>query len=768
MEENSKTFLFKIKSLNFEVFSYRILLGVIALLPLFVLPFGIFAVDFSKAIFVYIGVSISAIFFLLWSASRKSITYQNSFIIKSLFFVSFAWFVSAMFSKNISLSIFGVGYETGTVIFVFYLSVIVFLISVMFRSVEQIAQIYKAIFLSAIVLFVLQFLHTGLGVDIQPWNIFQGKLASVLGNWSDLGIFFGLIVILSLFYIEYGGESRKKQVFLWIILIISLIAVYFVNFSTLQYVLGFFVLGLMTYRIANPPHFEGSLQGDDVVFLSPSLFVFLAVVSFTVLHKWTGGLINLLGIQFTQIAPSWMATVDVIRGALSVDLVFGSGPNTFLYDWLMFRPETISNTDFWDARFNSGSGRLLSMIAETGLLGGIAFATFIASLLFYGRKAIQYKEHSLERMFLVSSFFGTLYLWVFTIIYSPGFLVSIFAGVFTGIFVASLGLVNYTSRKNIIFDKNTRKGFSAYFIALIIMSGFMFLIFVLSSKYIAGYYYTVGLKEATTYNSTIKADKYLRIATAFDPQDVYFRSLSEVGLMRLGEMILRSNEGVSDSDKVQFGNILTSTVQSAKNATIINPADPENWIELGRVYEALMQSNPDGFKSSAVFAYEEALRVSPKDPSLFLALARVELETGNIDDAIKYINEALKIKNNFTVGRVMLAEIAIGQGKLNEAISELEQAIILSPNNPDNAQIILSIGALYFQHGYHEKAQEVIENLVSVNPNYIDARYALGQLYHSMGMTEMAVRQFEAINAIVPENIEVQGILETLRSEKNT
>lgn len=764
MEERKRIFLDRIKSLNFELASYRIFLCVIFLLPLFVLPFGVIAVDFNKAMLTYIGVSTSAVFFLLWSVSKKSITYSNSSIIKSLFLISLAWFVSAVFSKNIALSVSGVGYETGTAVFILYLAIVAFLIPVLFRRAEQLAQIYKIIFFSAIILFAVQLLHTGFGVAVPPWGMFQSKLASVLGSWSDTGIFFGLIVILSLSFIEYGGENRKGKIFLWVVLAISLIAIYFVNFSTLQYVLGFSVLALMVYRLANPPHFEGELQSGSINFLSPPLFVFLVIAVSTFAHQWTGGLINFLGIQFSQVNPSWTATFDVIRGVLYSDFVLGSGPNTFLNDWLMFKPEAISNTVFWDARFTSGAGRLPSMVAEVGILGGVALVTFIASLFYAGRRVFLYKEHSLERMLLVSSFFGSVYLWIFTIIYSPGFLIFIFAGIFTGIFVASLGLVGGARIIEVEIDKNTKKGLSIYFIILLMILGFVFAVFMFGSKYIAGYYYTAGLKEATIYNNAEKADAYLRRAVVFDPQDVYFRSSAEIGLVQLGQMISQSKETASDSEKSQFGNVLTATVQSAKNATIVNPLDPENWMELGRVYETILQLDPGGFKSSATFAYGEAMRVSPKDPTPLLSLARVELQSGNTSEALKYLNDSLEIKSDFTAGHIMIADLAVSKGELKEAISKLEQAVIKSPNNPENIYIVLRIGVLYYQDGYHEKARTIFENLVSLNPNYIDARYSLGLVYYKNGMRDEAIAQFEAIKKLAPENMEVQIILDNLRS----
>lgn len=769
MDEQKRNFLHRVKAFNFEVASFRVLFFVIFLLPLFALPFGVFAVDFSKAMFAYIGVSVSALLFFIWGILKNSITIPKSSILAGLFLILFTFGVSAFLSSNVSLSFFGAGYEVGTFASIFFLAVVSFLIPTLFRKAEHLEQMYKAFFISAFILFVAQFLHTGFGFAVPPWEMFQDRLSGVLGSWNDLGIFFGLITILSLFSIEFGGNGRRERFFLWVALATSLVAVFFVNFSTLQYTLCFFVLAILAYRFANPPNFEGLLRKDTAFFLNPTFFVFIILVAFISAHQWIGGLVNFLGIQFTQISPSWEATLEVVKGSLSSDFFFGSGPNTFLYDWLVFKPESISGTVFWDTRFHSGVGRLPSMVAEIGFLGASALIIFFSSLLYSVKTVVAHKEHSLERMLLVSSFFGSVYLWIFTVIYSPGFLIFAFAGIFTGVFIASLGLVKSNSFIDVALDKNTKRGLLLYFITIFVALVFVGSIFVFSSKYLAGYFYTAGVKEVTHYNNADKANMYLQRAVAFDPQDVYFRSSAEVGLLRLKQMIDQSmeSESVSDAEKTQFGGILTATVQSAKNATIVNPIDPENWMELGRVYETMLQIDPNGFKDSAIFAYKEALRASPKDPTPLLSLARMELQAGNTSEALKYLNDSLKIKNDFTAGHIMIAEVAVSEGELKEAISKLEQAVIKSPNNPENVYIILRIGVLYFQDGYHEKARTIFENLVSANPNYIDARYSLGLVYYKNGMKNEAIEQFEAIKKLAPENKEVQIILDNLRSGRD-
>ena len=51
-----------------------------------------------------------------------------------------------------------------------------------------------------------------------------------------------------------------------------------------------------------------------------------------------------------------------------------------------------------------------------------------------------------------------------------------------------------------------------------------------------------------------------------------------------------------------------------------------------------------------------------------------------------------------------------------------------------------------------------------MTPDYADARYALGLLYDKKGMASMATAQFEDLNKLIPEDNEIQKILNNLRA----
>lgn len=759
----------KIENNMLESIAIYVLQGLIFVLPIFVLPFGVFALDFSKAMLFYTGVLVAFLLFVLALLKNGSVTVPKSFLLVSMFAVAGAWFLSALFSPNKALSLLGAGYETGTFIFFLFLAVVAFLISTLFRSEKQILLSFALLLVSATVLFVVQFLHSGFGVAIPPFQILNDRLANIIGSWNDLGIFFGLAMILAIIMLEADNVAlvtRKVRLFLFGILAVSFVIVFFVNFSTLWYVLGLATLVLGVHSFATSSNMNENVKFGWRRFMRPSIISFLLILFFGLAQVMTTKVITLAGLQYTQVYPTWGTTLDIVGGSLSVNPIVGSGPNTFVYDWLILKPVEIANTIYWDMRFNSGVSRALSMVAEAGLLGGVALAFLFVMTLSSIRSVLSYKERDIKKVLLVTSLAGLIYLWTFMVVATPGFLIFTLTSIFTGLFVASLVLAEKIGTVAITIPTNgTRKGVIARFAMLLVILFSLYSVYVVAVKYMAGYLYTSALNEVSIHNNIDEADTLLKIALQLDPQDVYYRSAAELGLLRLKQIVAQTSEAetVSDADKAIFQSVLGETVQNAKNAVSANSLDPFNWAELGRVYEAILPFDPAGLKESAIVSYKEAILRSPYDPSLFVALARIELQLKNPDEALKYLQESIKIKSNFTASHLMIAQIDAEVGRLKDAISGLESTVIADPNNPDNPYLILQIGILYYQDSDYEKAQSIFERLIEMNPNHADARYALGLLYDKKGMHTQATAQFEELNKLIPGNTEIQKILNNLR-----
>ena len=187
-------------------------------------------------------------------------------------------------------------------------------------------------------------------------------------------------------------------------------------------------------------------------------------------------------------------------------------------------------------------------------------------------------------------------------------------------------------------------------------------------------------------------------------------------------------------------------------------------MQLGRVYESVVALKVEKADEAALNSYVEAFKVSPLDPSPFIASARVAMQTKKIDDARKYLQGALNIKPDFADALFMLSQIEAQAGNLKEAISRTEQTAALSPNN---SGVFFQLGLLQYQNNNFNAARTAFEKAIGLNGNYANARYFLGLIYDRQGLKEKAIEQFTNIAKTNPNNEEVKNILDNLLSGRN-
>ena len=500
------------------------------------------------------------------------------------------------------------------------------------------------------------------------------------------------------------------------------------------------------------------------------MFAAIIIVFFILFQGTTVKINNILGTSFAEVRPSWSATLDITKKSLENNIVLGTGPNTFLYNWLKFKPAVINNTIFWNARFASGVGYFPSATATTGLLGIAATAVFLALFLGHGRKVFSYNKNSSDGALIVASFLGAAYLWAFIVFYTPGIVIFTMAFIMTGVFIGLMAKSGKIGSIELSFfnppagrQDKTKIGAVSMFAAIILLIGLASLVYFYSQKILALNNYSQALKIFEKTGDIGKAGEKLKKAIKMDKQDEYYRALSELGIISLNQ-IVAGKDIPADKAVVLFRDNLGITIAYAQEAVKINPADPFNWMQLGRVYESVVALRVEKADEAALNSYQEAIKVSPLDPLPFVALARVAAQTGKIGDAKKYLESAINIKPDLADALFMLSQIEAQAGNLKEAISRTEQTAALSPNN---SGVFFQLGLLQYQNNNFNAARTAFEKAIGLNGNYANARYFLGLIYDRQGLKEKAIEQFTNIAKTNPNNEEVKNILDNLLSGRN-
>ena len=249
-------------------------------------------------------------------------------------------------------------------------------------------------------------------------------------------------------------------------------------------------------------------------------------------------------------------------------------------------------------------------------------------------------------------------------------------------------------------------------------------------------------------------------------RDVYWRGLTEISVADLGRVLgsITNQNQITDSVRAEAQTLIANSVESAKKAVEIDRGNFQNLFALGRVYEILASNGIQGSVENARDSYNQAALLSPNNPSVPLAVARLDALSKNITGARENINKALALKNNYTDAYFTLAQLEMADNNIPAAIKSVETATMVEPNN----------SGLYFQLGllrYNQKdfagAAGAFERAVILVPNYGNAKYFLGLSYYQIGKKAEAVKQFEELSVANPDNQEVSSILTTMKAGKS-
>lgn len=143
--------------------------------------------------------------------------------------------------------------------------------------------------------------------------------------------------------------------------------------------------------------------------------------------------------------------------------------------------------------------------------------------------------------------------------------------------------------------------------------------------------------------------------------------------------------------------------------------------------------------------YKYILSVNQKDPATMVELANTFSLTGDIKTAFKYINDALRIDQEYRDAYVLKGSIYKTMGNNELALSSYQTALQL---DPDFFIGHLNTGWLLTEMGKHELALEYYENAHELNPQNINAQYGIAKSYQDMEEFDRALAEYRELEAI--------------------
>lgn len=491
-----------------------------------------------------------------------------------------------------------------------------------------------------------------------------------------------------------------------------------------------------------------------------------------------------------EVAPSHAATLSIARQVLGEDPLLGLGPANFRAAFARFHDAGLNSTVFWQARFGHGASLLTTAPSTVGLAGTAALlAVVAAAVALIGRAIVKSRSSDPYLWALGMAAAFVLLEWF---LYAANFAASLILFLTLGLIAALAQEPRdaeakpswWRVRRRVILIDTPALNFLASLVAVFAAAGSLVVIYSLGASYAAEVAYARAASALNRYGNADTARVFLERAIGLAPNgEAYHRGRAQVAAVGVGRIIAEAASAPAQDLAARFQDELSSGLVAARRAIALDPS-AENWSTLAQLY-GVVAPFVAGADRAAHDAYAEARKLDPVDPLLPLAAGRVLLAAADItslqagrsqgpererlDQAYKdelararqELEAAAGLKPDLASAQFLLAQVALRQGDVTQAISRAEAAAALAPAD---VGVAFQLGFLYYRRDDFARAEREFRRAVAVNDNYSNARYFLGLIYDRRGDGDGALSQFEKISALNPGNAEIERIVGNLKA----
>jgi len=729
--------------------------ALVALLPIFFLPFTSDALDFNKQMLLIFLVSLSLFAWMLRSLIVREINInlnKTSIAVGALVLI---YACSTIFSLWRYGSFWGwpqvVSEGLLTIIF---LAILYFLVSNLFTKKEVIT--------SAILLAISGFIALLVGilqsfsVFLIPFNFAKDNGFNTLGSIGALGFF--IIALLPLI-ITLLARKKSLTIILSLSIFLTVVLLVVANYPVLWWLTVIAAALVLVFGIQKRELFDNRLLIIPMFFLALSLF-------FIVLKPAIGGLPQLpFEVYLTQ-----KTSLGIDWQALKHNPILGSGPGTFGSDLSAYKSVDFNSSIFWNTRFNLAGTGVLNVLGTTGILGLLAFLALMASVVYYGIKFFFIDKKGDESYWNIAlAIFAGFVVLAAGMFLRSGNITTSFLYFF--LIAAFIALISEEKKKYTLQTASLTTLAVTFVFTMLFIFGLGLLILT-GQKYVAEASFNSGVAmwqrgEAAAGLSSVEK------AVSLNPSsDLYLRQLSQLYILKLSTIAADANLSQEEkNNQVQL--LVSNAVNAAKIATDANPKNVLNWSSRGSIYQSLIGVVPAA-EDFAITSYDEAIKLDPNNPyypnqkgivylqqAAALSQDKQADKPGILAKAKEQLNKAIQLKSDYASARYQLAMVSVAEGKTDEAVAGLEDTVKLAP---EDIGLAFQLGLLYYQDKKYEKAKGEFERAISIAPDYSNAIYFLGLTYSAQGQTVLAIEKISRVLELNPDNDTIKKVLGNLKA----
>jgi len=627
--------------------------GTIALFPLVYLSSTYDVLELPKQALLGIFVSITIIAWLFSMVLKRNFRLKRTpFDVPILVFVG-AYLIASLVSISPSTSIIGFygRLSTGLLPLVYLVGLYYAVVNNM-KTKKEISGVFLALFVSTILAAGIGFLQTS-GAYILPGEITKSKVFNTVGTINALAVFLAAMIPFGVAQsLKKEGETKISFIavsaFMFVLLVL-------LNVKAAWW--GLFASGTFIAVLA------GLKQKKDWRMLAFPAALALLSLAFV------------FNASFGKALPK-EATLDrdiaqsQVKQVLKEKPIFGSGPETYVFDFSKYRTDEMNNSQVWSLRFDKARNDWLNMLATTGILGTAAYALLVVFAVVLGAMQFLKTEDESEKFLELGAIGSIVTIAVMGLFYYSTASLLLVLWVSLAILGAISAREKTKTEQEFDMSKiSLESRVFAFVFLMLIFGGAAYSILYNSKVLAADIKYRKGLEFAQKAETLSDSARMFEGAIRQNGlRENYHLSLARVYLIQAN---LENQKGEKDKKVETVQNLLTRAIDEGKVAVNINPVSVANWEGMALIYRnaALYATGAlDWIETS----YNEALKLEPSNPIIVNGLGQVYLTKPDVDKAKEYFERAIKMKADLPDPHFNLAIVYTEKKEYDKALSEID------------------------------------------------------------------------------------------------
>ncbi len=446
------------------------------------------------------------------------------------------------------------------------------------------------------------------------------------------------------------------------------------------------------------------------------------------------------------VRPNLTSSLIVGKEVLVHDGVFGIGANGYSRAWQLYRPQSVISSPYFGSDFEQGFGTTTTLFTTIGIFGVLAFILLGLSALYSTYRSYRETSETEEKTILGILFIILLYFaliaWIIPLSYAM--LVSWMA--IAGLGLARAKLTSYHPNKALAF--------------ILVPTALLCVFYSYTTINKTRAFLKFGQAQTSFSSAGVspEVDKLLASAQSIYNYDGFYRWELEYIIVQERALLAKQSDDQEALKKVYLENAQRA-VNAGLQAIKENPDNYQNYVSLGRAYELAIPFDKEGGYDRAKKSYEEAIKLYPENPYLYILLARLESSAGTKEGVRMQLTEALKKKQNFADALYLMSQLEASESKVDEALAYALDAVKNAPGDP---LVYIQAGLLYYGKKDYQNAVNSLQTALEKDPNNANAVYFLALSLRDGGRTDIAKQIGQELLKRNPGNADLEAFLQSI------